>query len=193
MRNFSDSLQRSSRVKGLPQLFFLSTCLWSSWLATSSSPYAKAGSPYQTSRAISNMEVKAYSSFLQSIILLFVVGWYAQLAAKWDRVTLFTCATLFCISNRVILRALQPNLIFGGLALMGLVHCCHPSSMFESLPSAKQFMQKLMQTIPQTRTLPRNPALGAVPNLFCSASFYCWQHWSLRPSLTSNSRLSPLK
>jgi len=51
---------------------------------------------------LSKMEVKAYSSFLQSIILLFVVGWYAQLAQKWDRVTLFTRATLFCISNMII-------------------------------------------------------------------------------------------
>ncbi len=73
-------------------------------------------------QGLSKMEVKAYSSFLQSIILLFVVGWYAQLAAKWDRVTLFTRATLFCISNMVIFWALQPNLFFGGLALMGVVY-----------------------------------------------------------------------
>ena len=30
-------------------------------------------------QGLSKMEVKAYSSFLQSIILLFVVGWYACL------------------------------------------------------------------------------------------------------------------
>jgi len=56
---------------------------------------------------LSKMEVKAYSSFLQSIILLFVVGWYAQLAARWDRVTLFTRATLFCISNMIFFWFLQ--------------------------------------------------------------------------------------
>ncbi len=71
---------------------------------------------------LSKMEVKAYSSFLQSIILLFVVGWYAQLAAKWDRVTLFTRATLFCIFNMLIFWALQPNFFIEGFALMGVIY-----------------------------------------------------------------------
>ena len=70
---------------------------------------------------LSKMEVKAYSSFAQSIILLFVVGWYARLSEQWDRVTLFTRATLFCISNMVIFWFLQPNLFFGELRLMGIV------------------------------------------------------------------------
>ena len=73
-------------------------------------------------QGLSKMEVKAYSSFLQSIILLFVVGWYAQLAAKWDRVTLFTRATLFCISNMIIFWFLQPNFFFEGWSLMGVVY-----------------------------------------------------------------------
>lgn len=71
---------------------------------------------------LSKMEVKAYSSFLQSIILLFVVGWYAQLAQKWDRVTLFTRATLFCVSNMVIFWFLQPGLFVGAWPLMGIVY-----------------------------------------------------------------------
>lgn len=71
---------------------------------------------------LSKMEVKAYSSFLQSIILLFVVGWYAQLADKWDRVTLFTRATLFCISNMIIFWFLQPDFFFDGLPLMGVIY-----------------------------------------------------------------------
>ena len=71
---------------------------------------------------LSSMEVKAYSSFAQSIILLFVVGFYARLAQKWDRVTLFTRATLFCISNMLVFWALQPNLFFGELRLMGIVY-----------------------------------------------------------------------
>ena len=61
---------------------------------------------------LSKMEVKAYSSFAQSILLLFIVGWYAHLADRWDRVTLFTRATLFCISNMVIFWFLQPNFFF---------------------------------------------------------------------------------
>ena len=71
---------------------------------------------------LSQMEVKAYSSFGQSIILLFVVGWYARLAERWDRVTLFTRATLFCISNMIIFWFLQPNFFFGELRLMGIVY-----------------------------------------------------------------------
>ena len=71
---------------------------------------------------LSQMEVKAYSSFGQSIILLFVVGWYARLAERWDRVTLFTRATLFCISNMIIFWFLQPNFFFGELRLMGIIY-----------------------------------------------------------------------
>jgi len=71
---------------------------------------------------LSKMEVKAYSSFLQTIILVFVVGWYAQLAAKWDRVKLFTRATLFCISNMIIFWFLQPNFIITGWSWMGIAY-----------------------------------------------------------------------
>ena len=71
---------------------------------------------------LSKMEVKAYSSFVQSIILLFVVGWYARLADRWDRVTLFTRATLFCISNMLIFWFLQPNFFFESLPVSGIVY-----------------------------------------------------------------------
>jgi len=71
---------------------------------------------------LSKMEVKAYSSFAQSIILLFIVGWYARLADRWDRATLITRATLFCISNMVIFWFLQPNFFFDKLPLSGIVY-----------------------------------------------------------------------
>ena len=71
---------------------------------------------------LTKMEVKAYSSFAQSILLLFVVGWYARLADRWDRVTLFTRATLFCISNMVIFWFLQPHFFFDQLPLSGIVY-----------------------------------------------------------------------
>jgi len=71
---------------------------------------------------LSKMEVKAYSSFVQSIVLLFIVGWYAHLADKWDRVTLFTRATLFCISNMVVFWFLQPNFFFDKLPLSGVIY-----------------------------------------------------------------------
>ena len=69
---------------------------------------------------LSKMEVKAYSSFAQSILLLFIVGWYARLADHLDRVTLITRATLFCISNMVIFWFLQPDFFFGHLPLSGI-------------------------------------------------------------------------
>ncbi len=71
---------------------------------------------------LSKMEVKAYSSFAQSIALLFIVGWYARLADQWDRVKLFTRATLFCISNILVFWFLQPNFFFDNLPLSGIVY-----------------------------------------------------------------------
>jgi len=70
---------------------------------------------------LSKMEVKAYSSFAQSLFLLFVVGWYARLASRWDRVTLITRATLFCISNMVVFWFLQPGYFFEALPFSGIV------------------------------------------------------------------------
>ena len=71
---------------------------------------------------LSKMEVKAYSSFAQSLLLLFVVGWYAKLADRWDRTTLFTRATLFCISNLVIFWFLQPDFFFENLPFTGILY-----------------------------------------------------------------------
>ncbi len=36
---------------------------------------------------LSKMEVKAYSSFAQSLLLL-IIGWYGRLAGRWSRITL---------------------------------------------------------------------------------------------------------
>jgi len=71
---------------------------------------------------LSKMEVKAYSSFAQSVLLLFVVGWYARLSERWDRATLFTRATLFCISNMVIFWFLQPQFFFERLPFSGILY-----------------------------------------------------------------------
>jgi len=73
-------------------------------------------------QGLSKMEVKAYSSFAQSILLLFVVGWYARLADRWDRTTLFTRATLFCISNMLVFWFLQPDFFFAHLPLSGIFY-----------------------------------------------------------------------
>ncbi|MDJ0668577.1 MAG: Npt1/Npt2 family nucleotide transporter [Desulfobacterales bacterium] len=70
---------------------------------------------------LSKMEVKAYTSFAQSIFLLFVVGWYGRLAGRWDRTTLITRATLFCISNLIVFWFLQPDFFIEALPFSGIV------------------------------------------------------------------------
>ena len=70
---------------------------------------------------LSKMEVKAYSSFAQSIILVFVVAWYARLAGNLNRAALVTWATLFCISNLVIFWLLQPGFLVEALPFSGIV------------------------------------------------------------------------
>jgi len=70
---------------------------------------------------LSKMEVKAYSSFAQSALLLFVVGWYGHLAGRWKRSVLITRATLFCISNMLIFWFLQPGLFIEHLPASGII------------------------------------------------------------------------
>ena len=65
-------------------------------------------------------EVKAYSSFAQSLLLLPIVGWYGRLAGIWGRSALITRATLFCISNMLIFWCFQPNFFFGELPWSGI-------------------------------------------------------------------------
>jgi len=72
-------------------------------------------------QGLTQMEVKAYSSFVQSIFLLFIVGFYSKLAGRWDRSTLITRVTLFCISNMVIFWFLQPDYFFDQLPLSGII------------------------------------------------------------------------
>jgi AAA family ATP:ADP antiporter len=58
---------------------------------------------------LSKMEVKAYSSFGQSIFLLFITGLYAHFSERLPRRQLIIRSTLFCISNLVIFWFLQPH------------------------------------------------------------------------------------
>ncbi|MEA2114324.1 MAG: Npt1/Npt2 family nucleotide transporter, partial [Thermodesulfobacteriota bacterium] len=70
---------------------------------------------------LTKMEVKAYSSFAQSIFLLFIVGWYGRLAGHLLRSTLITRVTLFCISNMIIFWFLQPDLFVKNLPYTGII------------------------------------------------------------------------
>ncbi|RUM44378.1 MAG: hypothetical protein DSY80_04440, partial [Desulfocapsa sp.] len=67
------------------------------------------------------MEIKAYSSFFQSIFLLFIVAWYSRLASSLQRSALISRVTLFCISNIVIFWFLQPDLFIKSLPYTGII------------------------------------------------------------------------
>lgn len=51
---------------------------------------------------LTKMEVKAYSSFAQSLLFLSALGVYNRLSRRWPRRRLITAATLFCMSNLVV-------------------------------------------------------------------------------------------
>lgn len=70
---------------------------------------------------LSKMEIKAYTSFAQSLCLLFVVGWYGKLAGRWHRVTLITRSTLFCIFILIVFWFLQPGFFLEALPFTGIV------------------------------------------------------------------------
>jgi AAA family ATP:ADP antiporter len=69
---------------------------------------------------LSKMELKAYSSFGQSLLLVFVVGTYGRLVARLPPVVLITRATLFCMSNLVIFWLLQPGFLIENLPYSGI-------------------------------------------------------------------------
>jgi AAA family ATP:ADP antiporter len=70
---------------------------------------------------LTKMEVRAYSSFAQSILLLFLVGWYGRLARRLNRVTLITRATFFCILVMIVFWFLQPGFFVEKLPATGII------------------------------------------------------------------------
>ncbi len=67
------------------------------------------------------MELKAYSSFGQTVLLVFVVSGYGRLVGRWSRATLITRSTLFCMSNLLIFWALQPGVLVSDVPGAGIV------------------------------------------------------------------------
>ncbi|MGI9431385.1 MAG: hypothetical protein ACR2PQ_04185, partial [Myxococcota bacterium] len=51
---------------------------------------------------LSKMELKAYSSFGQSVVLIGVVAGYSRLVGRWPRRVLIQRSTLFCMSNMLV-------------------------------------------------------------------------------------------
>lgn len=70
---------------------------------------------------LSKMEVKAYSSFGQSLLFFPVVMFYGRLSDRWRRSDLITRSTIFCISNILIFWAIQPGLFIQNLPYSGIV------------------------------------------------------------------------
>ncbi len=66
-------------------------------------------------------EVRAYSSFGQSLLLVPILAWYARLTHRLPRAELITWASLFCISNMVVFWALQPGVFFEHLPVSGIL------------------------------------------------------------------------
>lgn len=70
---------------------------------------------------LSTMEVKAYSSFGQSLLLAGVASVFARLSGWMPRRTLITRSTLVCMSNLVVFWALQPGYFVDNLPYAGVV------------------------------------------------------------------------
>lgn len=62
-----------------------------------------------TITGLTKMEIKAYSSFGQSLVLLFAISFYGFLASRLHRRTLVTVTTLFSIANLILFYILAPG------------------------------------------------------------------------------------
>ena len=69
---------------------------------------------------LSQAELKAYTSFAQSLLLWGIVSVYARLSARWSRRTLVTGVTLVCMSSLVVFWLLQPGVLFTNLPGAGV-------------------------------------------------------------------------
>ncbi|MFN2377834.1 MAG: NTP/NDP exchange transporter [Candidatus Binatia bacterium] len=73
-----------------------------------------------TIEGLSTMEIKAYSSFAQSILLAGVASVFAHMSSRMPRRKLLTGSSLFCMTNLVAFWTLQPGLFFENLPFAGV-------------------------------------------------------------------------
>ena len=66
-------------------------------------------------------EVRAYSSFGQSLLLVPIVGWYGRLATRLPRASLISRASLFCMSNIAVFWMLRTDAFYALLPYSGIV------------------------------------------------------------------------
>jgi AAA family ATP:ADP antiporter len=72
-------------------------------------------------QGLSDMELKAYSSFGQSLLLLGIVPFYARFAARLSRRHLAQWLTIFFVSNLIGFWLLQPGFVLVRVPYLGLV------------------------------------------------------------------------
>jgi AAA family ATP:ADP antiporter len=70
---------------------------------------------------LTKMEVKAYSSFGQSLLLVPVVWFFGRLSGRYRRSALITRSTIFCMLNMAVFWAIQPGLFLEKLPYSGIV------------------------------------------------------------------------
>jgi AAA family ATP:ADP antiporter len=70
---------------------------------------------------LTKMEVKAYSSFGQSLLFVLAVGGYGRLVDRYARATVIGRATVFCMANLVVFWFLQPEFFFRNLPGTGVI------------------------------------------------------------------------
>lgn len=70
---------------------------------------------------LTKMEVKAYSSFGQSLLLIPVVWLYGRLSNRYRRSRLITRSTIFCMVNMAVFWVIQPGLFVENLPYSGVI------------------------------------------------------------------------
>ena len=70
---------------------------------------------------LSKIEVKAYSNFGQSLLLIPAVWYFGRLSDRYHRSALTTRSTLFCMSNMAVFWAIQPGLFLENLPYTGVL------------------------------------------------------------------------
>jgi AAA family ATP:ADP antiporter len=69
---------------------------------------------------LSKLELRAYTAFGQSLLLIPVVAGYGRLVGRWPRAVLVERATLFCMANMLVFWALQPGFLAPHVPYVGI-------------------------------------------------------------------------
>ncbi|MCB1867065.1 MAG: hypothetical protein KDI43_00670 [Gammaproteobacteria bacterium] len=70
---------------------------------------------------LSKIEIKAYSSFAQTLLLFAVIPFYARLTTRWIRRDLISRVGLFFTVNLILFWVFQPGFLFQQVPYLGLV------------------------------------------------------------------------